>query len=146
MKIYLSTLAVFSIASLAECWVSPSRVLNVGCSRTTTENRKKTNIALRDVLDGRKQWYAGSSTAESSNTVSQSAVDRKLRNAAERFIKFQSGYFSPFMSNDNDTDMKKMNNMNNGYASNGYKNAASSNDYNNNNAFNNGYNNGSNNQ
>jgi len=100
---------------------------------------------LSDVLDGRKQWYAGSSTAESSNTVSQSAVDRKLRNAAERFIKFQSGYFSPFMSNDNDTDMKKMNNMNNGYASNGYRNAASSNDYNNNNAFNNGYNNGSNN-
>jgi len=166
MKFLLSSLVVLSIASLAESWVLPGCVTDVGSSRstritttttTTTETgRKTTTIALRDVIDGNPQWYAGSQVSTtSSNEVSQDAIDRKLRNAAEQFMKFQSGYFSPMMPNNNNNNNN--NGMNgffptpnantngmNGMTSNGFS-PAPSNGYNNNNNNgydNNGYNNG----
>lgn len=148
MKVFLSSLVAFSAASLAESWVSPARVTGVrNSSRSTSTTESKTSIPLRDVIDGNLQWYAGStpSTSAPSTAVSKSAVERKLRNAAERFIKFQSGYFSPMMPNDNNVEMNGMNNSNNmnrdnnmNYNNNG--NNGYNNEYNGN-GYQNGYNN-----
>jgi len=145
MKFFLSSLVALSIASLAQSWVSPGRVItDVGNSRSTT--RKKTSIPLRDIIDGNPQWYAGGSTYQTSamsmpKTVSQSDIDRQLKNAAELFMKSQSGYFSPMTPNDNNVNMNVMNDMNginDGYYNNGYNNGY-------NNEYNNGYDNGYNN-
>jgi len=140
------------MASLAESLVSPDQVVGLGSSRSTVSTtgaerlRKRTIIPLKDVIDGSLQWYdAGTvgTTSETSKVVSQSAIDRKLRNATERFMKFQSGYFSPMMPNDNVAELNRvnrmMNNRNSGYYSNAYNN-----NYDNgyNNVYNNGYNNG----
>lgn len=142
MKFFLSSLVALSIASLAQSWVLPGRVItDVGNSRSTT--RKKTSIPLRDIIDGNPQWYAGGSTYQTSamsmpKTVSQSDIDRQLKNAAELFMKSQSGYFSPMTPNDNNVNMNVMNDMNginDGYYNNGYNNGY-------NNEYNNGYDNG----
>ena len=138
MQLLRSSLLLVSLASLAEAWVSPGRVFDIGRSRTSTvteKRRERTSMPLKDVIDGNLQWYAGSTTSSTSQVVSQTAIDRKLRNAAERFIKFQSGYFSPMMPNDNNVNLNSMNgmmnNMNSGYYNNGY-----------NNNYDNGYGNG----
>ena len=140
MKLFLFSVLTFSVVFQAESWVSLGRVTDVGNRRSTTATeRKPSSIPLNDVIDGNLQWYAGSTPATSatSNTVSKSAIERKLRNAAERFMKFQSGYFSPMMPNDNNVELNRMNNnMNDGYYSNGYNN-----DYRNDNNYVNGYNN-----
>lgn len=128
------------MASLGESWVSPGRVISVGRDRSTTgaeTSRERKALQLKDVVDGNLQWYdAGSTTSSTSKVVSQSGIDRKLRNAAERFIKFQSGYFSPMMPNDNNVNLDSMNgmmnNMNSAYYNNGYN-------YNYENGYDNGY-------
>lgn len=144
MRVLLYSLLLFSIAYLAESLVSPGRV---GSTRSTIRKSGKvstgqrTPFPLKDLIDGNLQWYAAgstsTSTATASKAVSQSTIDRKLRNAAERFIKFQSGYFSPLMPNDNNVELNnmngRMNNMNSGYYNDGYN-------YNYDNGYNNGYN------
>ena len=111
----LLSLTILSILSVAESWVSPvsSRVVtvtNVGNSRSTT-----TTTLLKDVINGNLQWYAGSSNAmgqsATANIVSQDAIDRKLRNAAERFMQFQGGYFSPMRPNDDTANLNRMNQL-----------------------------------
>jgi hypothetical protein len=144
MRVFLSSLVAFSAFSLSKAWVSPGRVTDVRNRRSTTIPATK-RTSLKDVIDGNLQWYAGSTTETASGNVSKSAVERKLRNAAERFIKFQSGYFSPMRPNDNNIEMNRMNNnMNNGYYNNGYDSGYINNGYNsnNNNGYNNGFNNG----
>ena len=154
MKFSLSLLLAFSFLTLAESWVSPGRVSGVGNKLSTADAaRSRSSFPLKDVVNGDMQWYAGSSagtTSNPSNNVSKSAVNRKLKNAAERFIKFQSGYFSPMMPNDNNVELNRRDNINNGYYSNGYSNnngynnnGYSNNGYGKNGNFNNGYSNGS---
>lgn len=69
---------------------------------------------------------------------SQSELDRKVRDAAKRFVQFQSGYFSPMMPNENmvsngmPNNMNYMSNNNNGYYNdNGYDNNGYGRGYNN---------------
>lgn len=141
MKFLLSLLVALSIASVADSLAfggsSSSSSSRTSRTTTTTTTTPSTTTQLRDLVDGNLQWYADSidrsvqwmgddRTSRATAAVSQDAINRRLLNAAERFMKFQSGYFSPMMSNDNNVNMNNRNNNanNNGFYNNNYYDAA----------------------
>lgn len=130
MKLLPAFLVFLSVACVAEAWTtSPSRVVTTsrtGSSSGRTEESERShgrtasssNTQLGDLVDGNLQWYRETSTSASAppSTVTQETINRKLCNAAERFMKFQGGYFSPMTSNDNTNDnINNTNDYSNGY-------------------------------
>ena len=67
----------------------------------------KSTSSLRDA-------YAGSRATAGANTVARQEMERKVRIAAEKFIKYQSGYFSPMTPQDNTNNMQRTTKMFNG--------------------------------
>mmetsp|Transcript_5116 Transcript_5116/g.14873 ORF Transcript_5116/g.14873 Transcript_5116/m.14873 type:complete len:347 (-) Transcript_5116:191-1231(-) len=114
MKFLLFSFVILSVTTVTESWHSFARVTTRGAVSLGENNRspgrKPSGTELRDLVDGNLQWYRTSTSSTPSPTVTQDAINRKLRNAAERFMKFQSGYFSPMMPNDNNVNLNSMNN------------------------------------
>jgi len=123
MKLLPSFLVFLSVASVAEAWTSLGRVgTSIGRSSTgeseRSHGRKKSpsNTQLGDLVDGNLQWYRSSSTSASTSAppnVTQENINRKLCNAAERFMKSQGGYFSILAPNDDMNDSSSNNEYNN---------------------------------
>mmetsp|Transcript_3615 Transcript_3615/g.7903 ORF Transcript_3615/g.7903 Transcript_3615/m.7903 type:complete len:377 (-) Transcript_3615:420-1550(-) len=156
MQFLASSLVVLSVASLVESWVPTGLVTDIGGGRSskttstirntmpsmakTTTSQRSNKPPLRDLVDVNVQWF-DSPASKTSAAVSQNTIDRRLRSAAERFIKIQSGYFSPMMPNDSNIGKKSRNNgmmVNNDL---NFFNNPNNNNYNNNNNMmnNNGY-------